>query len=249
MKKLLIAVLPVITLVSCSFSINGLDIGMNERMDMTETKNENIKLEANDAEKINIDMEVGQCSVSYGETENVEINVRYECRGIKEKKILAAIENVKLTHEIKNEILYIRFDGLPRTDYVSCITDLDIYLPKSFRDFEISNDVGDIDLNDLSGSFDISTDVGDIKAEKITLTDYSKLETDVGNVDISLVETAECEFEVSVDVGNIDIDTNDMEYAENEISKDYVAEEYEVVIGGNCKAELSTNVGNISIRK
>ena len=249
MKKLLLAAVPLIALNSCSININGLNPKSGAADELIKERTETIQVKADDIMKIDVELEVGQCTVNYGGSENVDIVGKYECRGLNKDKVSEVFDNIKLKHEVRNNTLYLSFDELKNTSFISRTTDLEITLPKSFCDFDISTDVGDIMLNELCGSFELYADVGNITAENITLNGDSKLEADVGDVDVSLADIAECEFEISSDVGNIDLDTQGIDYTEKDVSKDTVSEKYELVIGKKCQAELSADVGDITIRK
>lgn len=63
-----------------------------------------------------------------------------------------------------------------------------IELPASVDRFEINNDVGSIELNQLQGTFDISSDVGAITLRDVEVTGKSKVETDTGSIELSINE-------------------------------------------------------------
>lgn len=268
MKKILAfgALLPAAVLTSCSINING--IGTDADFKFTDKNSENVRIETDGIDKIDVKVDVGQCKVSYGESETADITGNYTVHGLNEKKVSAALENIKLTHEIKGDTLYVKVQTPNGSkNFINYTTDLEIILPTNFSDFKISSDVGDIeldglsgnfdisadvgeiDLDSLSGNFDITADVGDIDADNITLTGDSKIEADVGNIDVSLTETAECELEIIADVGDIDVDTNGLDYTEIDKSEDYTGEKVKLVINDKCSAELKADVGNIKIKK
>lgn len=250
MKKFLVfgALLPVAVLTSCSINING--IGEDLNFNFTDNNSENVQIETDGINKIDVNVDVGECTVSYGESKTANIKGNYTVRGSNEKKVSAALENIKLTHEIKGDTLYVKVQTPNGSNnFINYTTDLEILLPTSFSDFTISSDVGKIELDGLSGSFDISADVGDIDADNITLTGDSKIDADVGNIDVSLADVAKCELEIIADVGNIDLDTNGLDYTETDKSKDYVGKEVEAVINDKCSAKLKADVGSVKIRK
>lgn len=250
MKKFLVfgALLPVAVLTSCSININGVsaDLGFN----YTDNSSENVQIETDGISKIDVNVDVGECMIKYGESKTADIKGNYTVHGSNEKKVSAALESIKLTHEIKGDTLYIKVKTPNGSNnFINYTTDLEILLPTSFSDFTVSSDVGNIELDGLSGCFDISADVGDIDADNITLTGDSKIDADVGNIDVSLVEVAKCELKIAADVGDIDLDTNGLDYTETDSSKDYVGKEVEAVINDKCSAELKADVGNVKIKK
>lgn len=249
MRKILFAALPLIALSSCSISINGFNTEKDVDLDLSDSRTETVRIETDNIEKIDIEIDVGKCTINFGESENVDIIGTYKCSGVDKNKVSDILKDIKLKYEIKNDTLYVSFDKIKKVSLIDCTTDLEITLPKSFSDFDISTDVGDITLNELCGKFDVSADVGTVTAENITLNGDSKIKADVGDVNISLADVAECEFEISADVGNVDLDTQGIDYTEKDISKDYVSKQYELLIGEKCRAELSADVGDITTRK
>lgn len=249
MKKLFLAAIPLIAFASCSVNINGFNIEKDADFNLSDSRTETVQIETDNIEKLNVDIDVGQCSVKFGESDNAEIVGTYKCSGVDKNKVSEALKDIKLKYEIRNDTLYISFNDYKNFALISRITDLEITLPKSFCDFDISTDVGDIKLNELSGSFDIYADVGTVTAKNIALNGDSRIKSDVGDIDVSIADAAECKFEISADVGDVDFDTQGIDYTEKDVSKDTVSEKYELIIGQKCQAELSADVGDITIRK
>lgn len=250
MKKLLLAALPLIALSSCSINIHDFNHKHDTTCEFWDNKTETLQIETANIEKIDVEIDVGDCIINFGESGNVDIVGQYRCGGYHDKdKISKILDNIKIKYEIKNDTLYVSFDEIKKASLISCTTDLEITLPKSFSDFDISTDVGDIMLNGLCGKFDVSADVGTVTAENTALNDDSKFKADVGDVNVSLANVAECELEISVDVGDIKLDTQGIGYTEKDVSKDYVSKQYELLIDEKCRAELSADVGDINIRK
>lgn len=249
MKKFLAfgAILPMAVLTSCSINING--IGADLNFNYTDNNSESVQIETDGISKIDVNVDVGECAIKYGESKTADIKGKYTVHGSNEKKVSAALENIKLTYEVKGDTLYVKVQTPGSKKFLNYTTDLEILLPTSFSDFTISSDVGNIELDGLSGSFDISADVGDIDADNITLTGDSKIEADVGSIDVSLADVAKCELKVMADVGDIDLDTNGLDYTETDKSKDYIGKEVEAVINDKCSAKLKADVGNVKIKK
>lgn len=107
MKKFLMlcAAIPLTALSSCSISINGVNADMS--FDFKEQYLETVEISPEKASEIEIDINVGQCSIKYGNSEGVEIVGSYTCTGISEKKVSEALENVRLYHKMNDDTLYI----------------------------------------------------------------------------------------------------------------------------------------------
>ncbi|MBO5164502.1 MAG: DUF4097 family beta strand repeat protein [Ruminococcus sp.] len=250
MKKAMIisAAIPLITLVSCNISVNGFNVDTS--FDFEKTNSETLEISGENITGLDVDVSVGKLKISYGDSEKVRIAGSYTCRGINEKKTDAALEKVKIQYNTSGQTLNITMAGEDfNSKFVNLSTDLDITLPKSFADFSVSSDVGDIEIVGLSGGFDISADVGQINCRDISLTGDSKISADVGDIDVTLVETAECELEISADVGDIDLDTQGLDFTVTDKSEDYVSKKKDVLIADKCKAELSADVGDVKINK
>lgn len=268
MKKFILAstVLAAMVLSSCSIKVNGNDIVMNG--DFKQTKSETLNIEPEKATKLDVNIDVGKISIEYGDTKNVDVDVKFTSKGVNEDKVSAAIENAKIITEVKNKTVYIKsvekdFD----TRFVNLTTDLNITLPSEFSDFTIDSDVGDINLDKLKGSFDITADVGDINLESLvgsfsiiadvgdiecddlSITDDSSIKANVGDIDISLESVSECEFEITADVGDIDIDTQGLDFTEKDKSEDFVGKKKEIVIDDKCTVTLKADVGDCKTKK
>lgn len=270
MKKFILAstVLAAMALSSCSVKVNGNDIQVNGDWKFKQTKSETLNIEPEKATKLDININVGKVSVEYGDTKNVDVDVKFTSNGVNEDKVSAAIENAKIITEVKNKTVYIKsaekdFD----TRFVNLTADLEITLPSEFSDFNIESDVGDIHLNKLKGSFDVTADVGNVKLDSLvgdfkvdadvgnidcnnlTINGNSEINADVGNIDISLESVDECDLQLVADVGDIDVDTQGLDFEEKSESKDYVGKKQVVVIDDKCNVTLKADVGSVKVNK
>ncbi len=269
MKKFILAstVLAAVALNSCSVSINGKEV-VNGDFDYKKNRTETLNIDPKKASKLDIDIEVGKIEIEYGDTKNVDIEIKYTSNGISEEKVSAALENAEITAEVKDKTVYIKssekdFD----TRFVNLTADLDITLPSEFSDFVIESDVGDIRLDKLKGSFDISTDVGNVKlyslvgefkinadvgnidCDNLTIKEDSEITANVGSIDVSVESVDECNLQLVADVGDIDVDTQGLDFEEKSESKDYVGKKQVVVIDGKCNVTLKADVGTVKVTK
>lgn len=265
------------SLCSCSVSIN--ETGNNMMLDFIKKDSETKRIDVKGIKEIKIDIDVGDCNIIAGGSEEAVIKTSCEYKAISEKKAQKALENTELRCEIKGDALHIDFinsetgkkiGSIQNGNLVNIITDIEVTLPDNFRSFDISTDVGEIEINDFSGAFDISSDVGDVTAKNLTITGKSKfdsdvgdidcfvdsiagteleLKTDVGDIDLSLGAAKNSEIDIESNVGNIGLDTQGKSYEEISSKKDVVEQQKEIMIDGKCRVEMKADVGDIKISK
>ncbi|MDE5764237.1 MAG: DUF4097 domain-containing protein [Ruminococcus sp.] len=278
MKKfsVLCSVLGLLSLSSCGLNIYGLN--NNLIFDCIQKNSETQTVDVKNIEKINIDIIVGDCNVTVSDSDKAVISANCEYRAIGEEKARKAMDNTELHCEIKDHTLYVDFidsethekiADTKNSNFVNIITDVEISLPDSLNCFDVSTDVGDIDLSGLSGSFCVSNNVGDITAENLTITGKSDFSADVGDVrceipelsatelefnnnvgdvDLSLGTVGESKINIKAGVGDIKLDTNGKSYEEKYSEKDTVKQEKKITVDGKCNIGMKTDVGDIKIR-
>ena len=279
MKKLLAlcSIVGMLSLSSCAVNISGINNGVT--LDCIKKDSETQKVDVNGIEKIEIDIAVGDCNIIAGDSKEAVIKTNCEYKAINEKKAQKALENTELRCETEGDTLYISFidsetgkkiGSLKNSNLVNIITDIEVTLPDDFKFFDISTDVGDIQIGGFSGAFDISSDVGNIDAKELKITEKSsidadvgdidciaesldgtelELKADVGDVDLSIGKTEKSQVNIEVDVGDISLDTQGKNYEETSSKKDFVEQKKELVIDGDCAVNLKTDVGDIKISK
>lgn len=279
MKKLLIlcSVIGIFSLSSCSVNIHGLN--ENVTLDFIKKSNETQTVDMKGIEKVSIDIAVGDCNITVGESDKAVINTSCEYKAISEEKAQKAMDNTKLRYETKGDTLHIDFidsetgkkiSDIQNNNFVNIITDIEVALPDNLKSFDISTDVGDVKADGFSGAFDISSDVGNITAKNLTITDKSSFSADVGSIDctvdsisaqgldlsadvgdvnLSLGAVEKSEIDISSDVGDITLDTQGKSYEETSSKKDYVEQEKKIIIDGKCTVDMQADVGDIKISK
>lgn len=272
MKKFfaLCAFVGVISLCSCS--INKMNCISQKHDTATITELDGIS-------KINVDISVGNCTVIVGDSEEAILNTKYQCKAISQEKADTAIINADVNCKTVGDTLYVEFidkstgktlDKVNDGNQMIITTHTEIHLPENISVFDISTEVGDINISDFSGSFTLNSDVGDISANNITITgdsyltadvgdvkctasgieaDKTELKTDVGNVDFSIENAGKANVNIYADVGDIILDTNGKPYEEVYFNKDTTEQEAKIIIENNCNIEMNTDVGSIKINK
>lgn len=279
MKKFLAlcTVLGILSLSSCNINIHGLN--NNITLDCIKKNNETQTVDVKGIEKIKIDISVGDCNITVGDSSEAVINASCEYKAISEEKAQKAMDNTKLRCETQGETLHIDFidsetgkkiGNTRNNNLVNIITDIEVILPDNLKSFDISTDVGDIEISDFSGAFDISSDVGDVTAKNLTITDKSSFDADVGDIDCEITGLSEAELELKADVGDVDLllgtieksqinmesdvgnitlDTQGKNYEEISSKKDIVEQEKKIIVDGKCTIEMKADVGDIEISK
>ncbi|WP_342435974.1 DUF4097 family beta strand repeat-containing protein [Paenibacillus sp. FSL L8-0436] len=129
-----------------------------------------------------------------------------------------------------------------------------IELPASVDRFEINNDVGSIELNQLQGTFDISSDVGAITLRDVEVTGKSKVETDTGSIELSINEMKNSSsLKAKSDIGKISASLDSSLKCTVEASSELghisgTGSGKLDLNGGGPLLSLSTEIGSISIQ-
>ena len=223
-------------------------------------ESEDIKVEAAKVTELSTDISVGSIEVSYGDSDKAEIHADYKIQGITQKKVSAVSEHISCKAEIEDDVLVVSIvDSETGKSFwewknsnakaVEVEANVKIVLPDSFNRFDINADVGNVELDGLSGTFNIKCDVGNLDMKNVSILEDSDLSVDVGNCSVSLAGVDECETNISVDVGDIDIDTGDFTYEENEGGDKPVGGKKEIVVGGKCTMKLECDVGGIDFNQ
>ncbi|MDO4864114.1 MAG: hypothetical protein Q4A05_08095 [Ruminococcus sp.] len=222
---------------------------------------EYIELAAGQVTQLSTDISVGNIGISYGDTENAKVHVDYKIQGITQNKVSAVSEHLACKAEIADDVLVVSIiDNETGKSFwewknsnakaVEVEANVDIELPESFDTFGVNADVGNVEINGLSGAFDVKCDVGNLEMKDVGILADSEMSVDVGNCSISLAAVDECEAKVSVDVGDIDLDTGDYTYELTSGDDDKpVGGKQEIVVGGKCTMKLECDVGSIDLEQ
>lgn len=271
MKKILtLCSAAILSFSSCAVHVNNF-----RTPDFIRKKSDIQTISLKDVRKINIDIQVGGCSVIFDDTAESTVNVDYEFRAMSETNAENLMNSTEMRCETKGDTLCIDFINsetgreIENKNSLNIVTDIKIVLPESDMSFDISADVGDINVSGFSGAFNISSDVGDIKAKDLTVTgksDFSadvgsinceicglsadklNFTADVGDIDLSLDTVEKSQVNIESDIGSITLDTHGKSYEETYSKKDTVEKEKKIIIDGKCAVEMKANVGDIKIR-
>lgn len=247
----------------CSITIDGKDLEVGVS-DVRETASDKLTIDNVTAVNAKITDNVGSVSIEYSDTTNVEIDIEYKATGMHKSELEEILEVVAVDAKADADILQVGIINKDsREDIWEWIEDeygvnrpnlsveLDIKLPKSIQNFEIRCNVGNVDLDSLTGEFDIKTDVGSVRADSIRFTKDSQITVDVGDIDCTLNTelTDKVKVELTTNVGSIKLDTEDMEYtSENTGGDDFVGTSESILVNNLCEIEVQIDVGKLSLR-
>lgn len=245
MKKKLIAIAAVPVLVFSSCSLTNV-----RKLKYSDTANEKITIEDTGIKALDVDIEVGNCNISYGNVKSPEISVEYKFRGISQKEIDKAKNKVGVEYNVKKDILYIEFEqpenGIPKK--VEAEADIDIVMPEGDYDFDIDSEIGDIYLDALCGSFDIEGEVNDIELNDVTVMRDSDIYSEVGDVRVNLKSAEKSTLYIETEVGDITLDAGELNVNEKKSSNDVAGERITVEVDEKCTVKMNTEVGEIDLR-
>ncbi len=266
-SKLLLAVLILaigMLLTGCNISVLGEDVEF-EVDDEIERSSEDITLEDLTAVRADIYDTVGSVSVEYSEDSSVTVAVKYKVTGDREKELEEILELVKVDVIVEADVLKVdvinKITGENMWDYIedeyggldkpNLDVDLEIELPTTVQEFDIKCDVGNIDIDSLTGKFDINNNVGNVKASNINFTGDSSIAVDVGDISCKLSKDLleKTEVSLTVNVGGIRIDTEGLPYSsENTGGDNFVGTSETILVKEVCSIDASISVGKLNLR-
>ena len=105
---------------------------------------------------------------------------------------------------------------------------------------DLHTDLGDISMNDLAGKIHSVTSLGDIQGEHILISDNSKFNTSLGDIDVQLSNPlSDCSLDLSSSLGKVKVNRPDLKKKSGS----------QLNIGnGKLKVIMETSLGSIKVR-
>ena len=105
---------------------------------------------------------------------------------------------------------------------------------------DLNTDLGDISMNDLSGKINSVTSLGDIQGEHILISDNSKFNTSLGDIDVQLSNPlSDCSLDLSSSLGKVKVDRPDLKKKSGS----------QLILGnGKLKVIMETSLGKVIVR-
>lgn len=247
----------------CSISIDGEDVevGVN---DVRESESDQLTFDNVTAVSAKITDNVGSVDVEYSDNSSAVIDVEYKVTGmhrdeLKEILAVAALDcqndperfELDVINKETGEDIWDWIEDEYGVNKPNLSVELDITLPKAVETFDISCDVGNVDLDSLNGKFDVKTDVGSVKADDINFTSDSSITVDVGDIDCTLNKelSEQVRLELTSNVGSIRLDTANLDYTTEDNGKDdFVGTSKTILVNNLCEIVTKIDVGKVNIR-
>ena len=203
-----------------------------------------------------------KCDLLVRGSERSDVSMKYEyqlkVKGVFNRKNQG---NCELSYERKDSVLTVR---VKRKDQefkgVSALSEtskLEFYVPNNM-DVKMNSDLGDITAENVSGNIDLNTDLGDISMRKlegkinsvtslgdidgeyILISDNSKFNTSLGDIDVQLSNTlSDCSLDLSSSLGKVKVDRPELKKKSGS----------QLNIGnGKLKVIMETSLGSIKVR-
>lgn len=133
------------------------------------------------------------------------------------------------------------------------VIDYVVQIPDSMESYDISNNVGDINLQNLKGTFLVHNDVGLIKIGDAHITGKSSLDTAMGSLKLDITQMdRDSSLKASAEVGSINV-TLEKSLECNVTAKSElgsisgVSAGTSTINGGGPEVSLSSSVGSITV--
>jgi hypothetical protein len=203
-----------------------------------------------------------KCDLLVRGSERSDVSMKYEyqlkAKGVFNRKNQG---NCELSYERKDSVLTVR---VKRKDQefkgVSALSEtskLEFYVPNNM-DVKMNSDLGDITAENVSGNIDLNTDLGDIsmrklegkinsvtslgdiQGEHILISDNSKFNTSLGDIDVQLSNPlSDCSLDLSSSLGKVKVDRPELKKKSGS----------QLNIGnGKLKVIMETSLGKVIVR-
>jgi hypothetical protein len=189
----------------------------------------------------------GNCELSY-ELKDSVLTVHVKRKDQKFNVVSVLSETSKLEFYVPNNIDVkmnsdlgdIDVNGL-KANTTKLYTALgDITAEKVSGNIDLHTDLGDISMNDLAGKIHSVTSLGDIQGEHILISDNSKFNTSLGDIDVQLSNPlSDCSLDLSSSLGKVKVDRPDLKKKSGS----------QLNIGnGKLKVIMVTSLGKVIVR-
>jgi hypothetical protein len=189
----------------------------------------------------------GNCELSYERKDSVlTIRVKrkdQEFKGVSvlsETSILEFYVPNNIDVKMNSDLGDIDVNGL-KANTTKVYTALgDITAENVSGNIDLYTDLGDISMNDLSGKINSVTSLGDIQGEHILISDNSKFNTSLGDIDVQLRNPlSDCSLDLSSSLGKVKVDRPDLKKKSSS----------QLNIGnGKLKVIMATSLGKVIVR-
>lgn len=208
--SVLIVMVLIVLLTSCSNISNFGVLGFRETMTEQETTNTKISK----VDKIWINNNIGTITINKTEGEYVKVRMKKTVHGQEKKEVKEVIDTIAPKAELVDgrlEIQAVTREG--KSDAWSWLSsnhnklnvniDLYIDIPKSFKDYNVINVIGNVAINDITGSLKIENMTGNIDINNSILNGSNRIMLTTGNIDMNVDIKNSTSLEATNSTGNV----------------------------------------------
>jgi hypothetical protein len=225
-------------------------------------KTENLSAPSVPGQTLYLQNNVGKITVNGADVKDCDVTATITAKATTEEKAQKLAEEVRIKLEPSDNKLYIKVEQPDNKSEQSINIDFDITVPKETA-LNLTTDVGEINITNITKSIKAETDVGAVHCREIS--DNIDLQTDVGEVTVLYSQTAPgaCNANIKTDVGKIDFNAPPDLSAQVNFSTNIGSIETDLpldikgmlgknssgIIGkGEGRVALKTNIGSIKIK-
>jgi hypothetical protein len=170
----------------------------------------------------------GNCELSYERKDSV-LTVHVKRKDQKFNGVSVLSETSKLEFYVPNNIDVKMNSNLGDITAENVSGNIDLY-----------TDLGDISMNDLSGKINSVTSLGDIQGEHILISDNSKFNTSLGDIDVQLSNPlSDCSLDLSSSLGKVKVNRPELKKKSGS----------QLNLGnGKLKVIMATSLGKVIVR-
>ena len=203
-----------------------------------------------------------KCDLLVRGSERSDVSMKYEyqlkAKGVFNRKNQG---NCELSYVLKDSVLTIHLkrkdENFNGVSVLSETSKLEFYVPNNIDvkmnsnlgdittenvsgNIDLYTDLGDISMNDLSGKINSVTSLGDIQGEHILISDNSKFNTSLGDIDVQLSNPlSDCSLDLSSSLGKVKVDRPELKKKSGS----------QLNIGnGKLKVIMETSLGKVIVR-
>ncbi len=272
----ILSLLCIMTLTGCRISINtgtgkepkvdvkipGIDVEFNESNDGDEAlTNGSTSEEPSLAAKfLKIQNEMGDIQIKVSDDRELKVNYKVKVRGGSEENRDKAAGLVSVAPKTLGNETLIRplIDGnekvgeYVRDKFSSTMTvtvELEIFVPAQYTGFAVQDAMGDITLEGLKGGITIQSAMGNVKADDIVVTDNSRIESAMGNVDVSMagVHTENTSLDIESAMGDIHLYTKGLKTSGMDVKDEGISGSFKVTLDDKLQVSGKAAMGNAKI--
>lgn len=202
---------------------------------------------------------VGAISLSYSTDAKMYITAAYEMKAENQTDLNSMMSNINTTFSLSGSKIVIAIENKENNEDIwawldknlsnyQLAVDLDIKVPRTIEQYELSSETGDVSIKGIAGTFSVFTETGSISVDEVVFERNSKFASETGDVSVSLSPEVgnETDIAISVETGDIVLSTNNHELKnETPATK---GNNYFVTIAQKYHFTLETSTGDVKIK-